>query len=302
MGYTELQDPYGLIPWPIVNQNLDRVLTGADFDLESFQQAADGTFWFGEEFGPFLLQTDAAGRLLQAPIPTPYPATLAPFARGRPAIQSPENPDFFALTTRDERVALANLPSSRGFEGMAINASRTRLYPMLEGALFDDPQGNRLLILEFDLRTNQYTGNYWFYLLEDSDHAIGELTAINEHEMLVIERDAKEGNEVGFKRIYRFDLRTFDANRVVGKAPVVDLLNIVDSNGLTTPEPGAVGLGEQFTFPFFTIESVAIVNRWTLLVANDNNYPFSQGRRPGVAIDNNEFILLRLAEPLNLGG
>jgi hypothetical protein len=33
-------------------ENLDRVLTGANFDLESFRQIADGSFWFGDEFGP----------------------------------------------------------------------------------------------------------------------------------------------------------------------------------------------------------------------------------------------------------
>lgn len=49
----------------------DRVLTGWDFDPESMQVAPDGTIWFGEEFGPYLLHTDARGRLLEAPIPTP---------------------------------------------------------------------------------------------------------------------------------------------------------------------------------------------------------------------------------------
>src|SRR5262245_1743978 len=36
-----------------------RLLTGADFDIESFRQVPDGTFWFGDEFGPFLVHTDA---------------------------------------------------------------------------------------------------------------------------------------------------------------------------------------------------------------------------------------------------
>jgi glycerophosphoryl diester phosphodiesterase len=46
-----------------------RLLTGADFDIESFRKAPDGTFWFGDEHGPFLVHTDATGRLLEAPIP-----------------------------------------------------------------------------------------------------------------------------------------------------------------------------------------------------------------------------------------
>src|SRR5262249_29631940 len=32
-----------------------RLLTGADFDVESITRMDDGTFWVGEEFGPYLL-------------------------------------------------------------------------------------------------------------------------------------------------------------------------------------------------------------------------------------------------------
>jgi hypothetical protein len=37
----------------------------------------------------------------------------------------------------------------------------------------------------------------------------------------------------------------------------------------------------------------------TLLVVNDNNYPFSSGRTPGVP-DDNEMILIKLSAPLNV--
>ena len=45
----------------------ERLLTGADFDIESVVRAKDGTFWVGEEFGPFLLHFDAEGTLLEKP-------------------------------------------------------------------------------------------------------------------------------------------------------------------------------------------------------------------------------------------
>ena len=72
LSFFELRDPDHQIPFAIVNEFTDeRTLTGADFDLESMVRAADGTFWFGDEFGPFVLHTDATGRLLEAPIPLP---------------------------------------------------------------------------------------------------------------------------------------------------------------------------------------------------------------------------------------
>ncbi|MBC8163479.1 MAG: esterase-like activity of phytase family protein [Roseiflexaceae bacterium] len=300
VGYTELSDPNRLVPFKIVNDGLDRVLTGGDFDPESFRQAPDGTFWYGEEFGPYLLHTDVTGKLLDAPIPTPFPAALAPFARGLRFVQSPEHPDFVALPNADARRAAANLPSSRGFEGMAINPAGTKLFTLLEGGLFDDPIKNRLLIQEFDIARKAYTGNYWFYPLNAASNAIGELTALSDSEFLVIERDNNQGAAAVDKKIYKVNLGSFNADGTLKKELVVDLMSITDRNGITKPEEGSVGLGNNFSFPFQTIESVFPLDERTLLVIDDNNYPFSSGRRPGRAPDDSEFILLGLPQSLNL--
>ena len=84
-GYFELKDPLGLTLFPIVNEwTSERILTGADFDLESMQKTPDGTFWFGDEFGPFLLHTDKNGTLLDPPV------SLPDFSGGM--TKSPQNP------------------------------------------------------------------------------------------------------------------------------------------------------------------------------------------------------------------
>ena len=56
-----------------------RLLTGADFDVESIARMDDGTFWVGEEFGPYLLHFDAQGRLLSPPV-------------RHPVLRAPQNP------------------------------------------------------------------------------------------------------------------------------------------------------------------------------------------------------------------
>lgn len=72
LGFSELRDPDHHIDFPIVQHFSDsRVLTGADFDLESMQRAPDGTLWFGDEFGPFLLHTSPGGVVLDPPIGLP---------------------------------------------------------------------------------------------------------------------------------------------------------------------------------------------------------------------------------------
>jgi hypothetical protein len=172
-SYFTLHDPDHKLNFPIVADfeaypssaipvdasiRAGRLLTGADFDIESFRHAHDGTFWFGDEFGPFLLHTDATGKVLEAPIPLP-------------GVMSPDNPFLGGGTP--------NLPRSRGFEGMAITPNGKRLYPMLEGSLTTDPDQRRLIINEFDVRQRAYTGRQWFYRMEAttrSGQSIGDLT------------------------------------------------------------------------------------------------------------------------------
>jgi glycerophosphoryl diester phosphodiesterase len=199
-------------------------------------------------------------------------------------VRSPQNPDVLAGT------AVANLGGSKGFEGGAINASKTKLYMLLEGTVQGDAAG-ALRINEFDIATRKYTDKKLYYKLESTANSIGDITVINDNEYLVIERDNNQGSAALFKRIYKVDLSKADTNGYVTKEEVVDLLNIKDPNDLN-------GDGKTtFVFPFQTIESVLVLDKNTILVANDNNYPFSVGR---TGVDNNEQILLKLEKPLNL--
>lgn len=122
------------MPFPLTRP--DRVLTGADFDVESISRTADGTYWIGDEFGPYLLHFDRAGRLLAAPAPMP-------------GVFAPENP------TRGETPA--NLGSSKGFEGMAQSPDGRTLYPLLEGTVTGDAPG-ALRFTEFDIASNASPG------------------------------------------------------------------------------------------------------------------------------------------------
>lgn len=106
-SFIELSDPDGHVPWAITNHfSEQRVLTGADFDVEAIQRAPDGTLWFGDEFGPFLLHTDALGRVLEAPIPL--------IADGE-EVRSPQNPfNEEASAVRVMNALRANAQASGG--------------------------------------------------------------------------------------------------------------------------------------------------------------------------------------------
>ena len=246
-----------------------RLLTGGDFDIESFREAHDGTYWFGDEFGPFLIHTDRLGRVLEAPIPLP-------------GVQSPQNPFLGG--------AAFNLPGSRGFEGMSIAPNGKTLYPMLEGALTTDPDQRHLIINEFDVRARAYTGQQWHYRLENAAHSMGDLTADTKTLMLVIERDNLQGAAARFKKLFLVDLDEVGADGFLVKHQVADLMQLRDPNTLG-------GHGPTLTFPFQTIESVIPLSERELGVLDDNNYPFSSARVPGQP-DPNEFIVIRLDRPL----
>lgn len=203
-----------------------------------------------------------------------------------PFVRSPQNPDVLANTG-----FVANLGGSKGFEGMAINPDKTKLYPLLEGTVVGDPAG-ALRIYEFDIASSQFQGVVGYYKMESPSNAIGDFTVINANEYLVIERDNDQADAAKFKKIYKVDLSNKDENGYVAKEETVDLLNIADPSDLNKDG------NSTFKFPFQTIEDVLVVDEKTILVANDNNYPFSVGRPPG--IDNNEIIVLDLEKPLNL--
>jgi glycerophosphoryl diester phosphodiesterase len=279
LGFVQLSDPDHKVNFPLTRS--DRLLTGADFDLESVRRTADGDLWFGEEFGPFILHTDSRGRVLEAPIPLP-------------GVQSPQNP---FLPNPDAW----NIPGSRGFEGMALSTDGKRLYPMLEGALRNDPDPRRRVLNEFSIGAREYTGRKWNYRVdaEFPNAVIGDLTAVDRHRYALIERDDAQGVEAQQKKVYLLDLRRMDAEGYLEKRLVLDLLAIRDDRGISLPaRRGEFGVGDPFSFSLQSVESLEVLGRDHLLIANDNNYPGSDGRwiardRP----DDVELIVVRLGEP-----
>lgn len=291
-----------------------RILTGFDLDPESFVRAPDGTFWLSEEFGPFLIHVAADGRVLEPPVAVP-------------GVRSPQNP-FLEIADRS-RAERPTLAASRGFEGMAISPDGATLYALLEGALAED-DAQDLRIYVYDLTGRAFAGAYLKLRLEMSSQkvnlasledasgarvypdavappagpvSIGELKAVNDRHLLVIERD-NHGDDLAaprFKKIFLLD-RSLAAARdgYVGKSPLVDLLAIPDPSGVG-------GDGDFFGLPFYTLESVHLFDDRTLLIASDNNFPFSNGRsrsrsrdRSGPLVaDDSEIILVRLGLPLD---
>ena len=300
-----LHDPDKRVPFNIVNEGTKkRYLTGMDFDIESMQIIGDA-LWFGDELGPYLVKTDRKGKVLavhETKLDGKLLRSPDHYTVGTPAVSG-------AFTTPVRR--------SRGYEGMAASKDGKFLYPLLEGPLWNDTDkkwenkdGREYLrILEFSVERNDWTGRSFKYLLEVNGNNIGDFNMIDADTGLIIERDNGEGLledacngparpdcqnvPAKMKRVYKVSLADADADGFVKKIGYIDLLDINDPKGVA--KRGAQG--GKFTFPFVTIEDVDVVDADHIVVANDNNLPYSSGRKVGVQ-DDNEFILLYVPELL----
>ncbi len=270
-AFVQLRDPQHLVPFHIVHdETSERLLTGADFDPESMVRLQDGSFWIGEEFGPFLLHVAADGIVLEPPVEAP-------------GIRSPDNP--FVLPPDAGKSSDATVARSRGFEGLALEPTG-RLIALLEGGTVGDA-GRQSRALEFDPRTHAFTGREWRIPFESAAHSFTEIVHYEGDRYLLIERDNLQGAAARFKRVFIAALTPDrEGPAYVEKRLFVDLLAIDD--------PGHIGgTSGTFTFPFITTEAVWPVDLHTLVLVNDNNYPGTGGRTPDKK-DNDEFIRLRI--------
>lgn len=262
LDYVSLKDPNNKISWDIVNNDTeDRLLTGADFDPESFVQAADGTFWVGEEFGPYILHVDKDGTLLDAPY-------------AYPDVKSPSNPTLGA----EEK---PNLRNSKGFEAMATDGRY--LYPIFEGYLDEATDKRVRVISQFDTETGKYTGKTWDYLAEDDDALIGDAFLTKDGRLLMLERDDFLGSEAQLKKVFEVkDFADAKAGSTLQKDLMADLLNIANPGKIgMVSDARAYGVGDPFQFALLSVETIIQLEDGRYLTALDNNFPGDDGRYRG---------------------
>ena len=299
-----LRDPDHKVPFRIANEGTDaRYLTGADFDPESIQ-FLDGEIWIGEEFGPSILRIALDGRVL---------SVHQTMADGKP-LTGPDTPGTVVPAQPGKDFTVQR---SGGYEGMALQPGTNLLWAMLEKPLLGpdgQPGADGLQVMTFDTARADWTGDVHRFRLSDGATAIGDFNFIDDTRALVIERDNGEGDAARacaegaadksacypqparVKNIVLIDTAQTDADGTLRRIGQIDLLAIADPEGRA--RPGTAREDGTLAFPFFTIEDVARVDDTHILVANDNNLPYSGGREIGRAADN-EFILLSVPELLS---
>jgi hypothetical protein len=206
---------------------------GLSFDPEGFAIGPNGNYYVSDEYGPSVYEF------------APFQNGAVTEARFVRAFTLPAN--VMPRTTAGALEYVANpasgRQSNRGFEGLTLNASGTKLYATLQSPLRQEGTPNGASsrngrIYEFDLTTGQRSAEFLYQFdtiaavnatlsnpannfpaAEQGRFALSGITALSDTEFLVIERDSRgvgvanpvtgfdtRADDVGIKKVYKINI------------------------------------------------------------------------------------------------
>jgi Esterase-like activity of phytase len=255
--------------------------TSARFDPEGIRVSADGRSVFvSDEYGPYVRQFDRTTGVLIKTFELP--------AKYDVANQYPVGATEISGNTSG-RVA------NKGMEGLAITPDSKTLIGIVQAPMIQDAANsatNKLLrIIAIDVATGAIRGEYGYKLTTGS--GVSEITAINDHEFLVLERDGKglgDGSNALVKTLFKIDLAgatdisslsgSAAANAAVAKTSFLDIVAVLGANSITPANVPAKLEGLAFGTDILVNGTLT----HTLWMANDNDF------LPNVAGPNNFYV------------
>ncbi|WP_280155070.1 esterase-like activity of phytase family protein [Piscinibacter sp. XHJ-5] len=270
----------------------------ARLDPEGIRVSRNGrAVYITDEYGPYLYEFDvASGARLRA---IPLPANLA--IAHKSAVSAEE-------IAGNARGRVAN----KGMEGLAISPDGKKLFGFVQSPLIEDggDGGRANRIVAVDLETGHITQYAYDNYLADKAKAFNssELLALNDHELLVLERDGKglgDDSKAAVKRIYKIDLTgAQDVSALSGEASLLakavsktlflDIVVKLQAAGIAAEQIPAKLEGMAFG------EDIVVdgVVKHTLYVANDNDF---LPTTPGGKANPNQWFVFSFGDE-DLGG
>lgn len=238
------------------------------FDPESVRVSNDGkSVFISDEYGPYVRQFDrTTGKLVKT------------FAL-------PANLDVAKLSPQGKTETNTNTSGrtdNKGMEGLAITPDGKTLVGIMQAALIQDAASSStkkmVRIVTIDIATGA-TKEYGYMLTAGS--GVSEITAINDHEFLIDERDGAglgDGSTAVAKRLFKIDLANAQditgllgsaaAAKAVGKTSFLDLVSALNANGIGSDQiPAKL---EGITFGQDVAYNGGLYH--TLYVSNDNDF------------------------------
>lgn len=254
-------------PFDINNNPLSPSEDG--LDSEGMAMAADGSFWISDEYGPHIIHVDKSGKTLEK---------INPFSTG----------------SRKLPLVLAKRRPNRGMEGLTITPDGKTLVGIMQFPLYNPSSAaiaNSLVIriVTFDIASGA-TKQFVYMMESPSLQAVSEITAIDNNNFLVLERDGQFATEANrntvFKKIFKINLSgatdisdpANDANgKLFGGKTIEELKDAATlaANGIVPVTKTLVAdLMKDIPtlYPHDKAEGLAIIDARTIAVSNDDDF------------------------------
>ena len=240
------------------------------FDPEGIRVDSCGSsVYISDEYGPYLYRFALNGKRKGKPIQ--LPAKLG-----------------IDLPSSDPNAELADnafgRQANRGMEGLAISPNGVKLYGLMQNALIQDGGLDASLkrvatnarLVELDQSTGEI--KEYYYPLENTGNGLNDITAVNDHQFLVIERDGKAGASAAFKKIYLIDiagatdiraLKTLPATGVPAGVTAVRKSLFID---LLDPAYGLAGSSFPEKIEGLAFGPALAGGHYPLIVSSDNDF------------------------------
>ena len=272
-------------------------------DTEGLVRTTAGDFWIAEEYGPSLVHVDRAGKVLKRYIPEGLKLedTDYPVANALPAIYG-------------------KTKLNRGFEGLALSNDEKTLYIALQSPLLnpdrktgDASRNTRVLV--FDIASEKVTTEYAYQFDVSSEFdpnsknspdemKLSGLAFLNPTTLLVLERTDPVA------KLYSVDISK--ATNILNTqwddaktTPALEALHDPASAQIRVlPKSLVLDLSSLSGMPE-KIEGIALLDRHTIAVANDNDFDSEDSKYDAVGNKiekgkKTQILVISLAKPLPL--
>jgi hypothetical protein len=231
-------------------------------DPEGLALAPDGSFWISEEYGPYILHFDTKGNLIEE---------FSPFNGVLPQHYAMRRPN-------------------RGMEGLTINADGTMLFGMMQSPLYypsKETKNKSQLVRIIAINLADKKISEYLYLLSNARNVISEIEAIDNSTFLVLERDGDFPlNGKGCKHIYKINLSK--ASNIANDNRPFETMSaeILAKNDIrpVSKELFCDILEAIPNYPHDKPEGIALINKHTLCIVNDDDFGIISPEKPDGSI------------------